>query len=286
MYTLSLICQQKNEAINLKEFIEHYKWQGVEHIYLIDNGSTDNFKDILGECGDYVTLFDRPTAHKQEQNYNEIFNSTIKNESKWLIVLDLDEFMFTTSVSNIKEYLKDKDKYSCIYVGGYNFGSRDEYEHPSSVREAFIRREPSVSGVKGIVQCRFTHHLGIHHHQHSPTTKPLYDETNIKFNHYVIQSKEYFYKVKRTRGDAINARTDKLRDDTYFNDFDRREVEDTTLRDLIKGGMDSSDNLSTFILSNLDYDFIVSDSFFKIMNRNMIFLLIIIILLNFFAFLY
>ncbi|WP_083906792.1 glycosyltransferase family 2 protein [Octadecabacter arcticus] len=37
----------KNESLNIKEWIEHYLWQGIEQIYLIDNGSTDLTLDII-----------------------------------------------------------------------------------------------------------------------------------------------------------------------------------------------------------------------------------------------
>lgn len=37
----------KNESHILKEWIEHYFYHGVEHIYLINDNSTDNFLNIL-----------------------------------------------------------------------------------------------------------------------------------------------------------------------------------------------------------------------------------------------
>jgi len=47
MYFLSVLAIFKNETMNLKVWIDHYLWQGVEKIYLIDNGSTDNPMPIL-----------------------------------------------------------------------------------------------------------------------------------------------------------------------------------------------------------------------------------------------
>ena len=49
MYFLSVLSIFKNEIMNLKVWIEHYLWQGVDHFYLIDNGSTDNPLHILQE---------------------------------------------------------------------------------------------------------------------------------------------------------------------------------------------------------------------------------------------
>lgn len=42
MYFLSLLAIFKNEETSLSLWIEHYCWMGVDHFYLIDNGSTDN----------------------------------------------------------------------------------------------------------------------------------------------------------------------------------------------------------------------------------------------------
>ena len=41
-YYLSIVAIFKNESWILKEWIEHYLNQGVDHFFLIDNGSTDN----------------------------------------------------------------------------------------------------------------------------------------------------------------------------------------------------------------------------------------------------
>ena len=47
MYKLSVGALFKNEASILKEWIEHYLHHGVEHFYLINDNSTDNFLDVL-----------------------------------------------------------------------------------------------------------------------------------------------------------------------------------------------------------------------------------------------
>ena len=45
--TFDVIAIFKNETIDMKEWIEHYIWQGASHIYLADNESTDSPLDIL-----------------------------------------------------------------------------------------------------------------------------------------------------------------------------------------------------------------------------------------------
>ena len=46
-YTLSCCALIKNEENFLKEWLDHYINEGVEHFYLIDNGSADNTLNII-----------------------------------------------------------------------------------------------------------------------------------------------------------------------------------------------------------------------------------------------
>ena len=58
MYYLSVGAMFKNESHSMKEWLEHYILHGVDHFYLIDDGSTDSYMDILKEYIDrgLVTL--------------------------------------------------------------------------------------------------------------------------------------------------------------------------------------------------------------------------------------
>jgi hypothetical protein len=47
-------------------------------------------------------------------------------------------------------------------------------------------------------------------------------------------SKEYFDKVKAVRGDVFTANHDSVRDDAYFNKYDKNVVTDTLLADQVK----------------------------------------------------
>ena len=44
---LSVAAIFKNESLNLKEWIEHYLLHGVDHIYLINDNSSDEYEQIL-----------------------------------------------------------------------------------------------------------------------------------------------------------------------------------------------------------------------------------------------
>ena len=103
MYYFSIGAIFKNEAHILQEWLEHYFYHGVEHIYLINDKSTDNFLPILKPYIDknLVTLYNcednRKEIGMQASKYNKFFHDIIKN-SFWFGVLDLDEFLFKNRI--------------------------------------------------------------------------------------------------------------------------------------------------------------------------------------------
>jgi hypothetical protein len=231
---LSIIAIFKNESMNFKEYIEHYMWQGVDHFYFIDNGSTDDYMSVIKPYMSKITIFKRPEKWQQVKITNEVFQS-VKHESEWFMIIDLDEFCFESSgKSNIKEYLKNLPAdVSQVYLRMLMFGSRDEYEHPPSIRKAFTWREKDIcmGGGKAIIKSDKTIDFSVH--QFNTTGKMIVETDKLHFNHYRLQSKEYFDKVKRTRGDVNLPNGENERDDKYFKDNDKREFEDTLIRDIL-----------------------------------------------------
>ena len=55
-YTLSCCMNMKNEGKFLKEWLDHYISEGVEHFYLIDNGSDDNYNVKIEPYMNKITL--------------------------------------------------------------------------------------------------------------------------------------------------------------------------------------------------------------------------------------
>lgn len=221
-YYLSVLAIFKNESMNLREWLDHYIWQGVDHFYLINNGSTDDYQSILKEY-DNISIINLESPNSQVEHYNtafEFFN--IKNYTEWLIVCDLDEFYYAIEFKNLKDYLKSQSN-TCIISSMHMFGSRDEYEHPKSIRKAFLHRDSTLhTNGKSILRAAFINELSVH--EHNMNGKCIRDDKNIHLNHYVIQSKEYFDKIKKTRGDVMSKGN--FRDDDYFKKYDKREVFD------------------------------------------------------------
>ena len=61
MYLLSVLCMFKNESTIIKEWIQHYISEGIDHFYLIDNGSTDDYNSQIKDYTNLITLVVDPT---------------------------------------------------------------------------------------------------------------------------------------------------------------------------------------------------------------------------------
>ena len=55
-YYLSVVSIFKNESMILEEWINHYIKESVQHFYLVNNGSDDNFMPIINKYKNYITL--------------------------------------------------------------------------------------------------------------------------------------------------------------------------------------------------------------------------------------
>jgi len=145
--TLCLVAIFKNESHILKEWIEHYLNQGVDKIFLIDNGSTDNYYSILQPyiSTGKVDLVKDTKKHAQRELYNKHFLHKCKAYD-WVIVCDLDEFIYGRKYCNsIKDFLsKIHPSFSQVFIPWKMFGSNGydtmEQEQPSSVLSTFTKR--------------------------------------------------------------------------------------------------------------------------------------------------
>lgn len=244
MHYLSVLAIFKNETMNLKLWIEHYLWQGVDHFYLIDNGSDDNPLSILNEYinNGIVSYFFLPERHKQVDHYRFVFdNEKIKNKTQWLAVCDLDEFFFgvdqklTTKIRSLEPY------FDYILCNWKMFGSGGLKEHPPDIRTAITQCENSLhQNTKYIFKpniIKDSSKIWIHKLVNIPNIHPRRIRVAnqlIKLNHYPIQSQEFFEKVKMTRGDVLNVNVENIRDIKYFNSYDQNSnSNDESLKNII-----------------------------------------------------
>jgi len=257
--SLCLVAIFKNEGFIMKEWIEHYIKEGVDHFFLIDNGSDDDYMKSLKQYIDLhiITLVIDPTKYQQTELYNKHFLELSK-KYEWVIVCDLDEFIYSRNqFKTIKQYLNTLDKsISQIKVQWKVFGSSGFIEQPTSVIKSFTKRVNYDTGktqgvllfdnkthslCKSIIRSPFLIRLGIHSHESldmsdnlSNKEFALVDENIINtsylnLNHYAIQSHEWFMKVKATRGSCTNKNGNNIRNESYFKAYDINDLEDLEL---------------------------------------------------------
>lgn len=109
-YDVSICAIFKNEADYLKEWIEFHRIIGINHFYLYNNQSSDNYFDVLLPYINegIVTLKDWPKPQSQMSAYQD-FMSNYKSDTKWVGFIDLDEYVVPNKFDNIYDFLKKFD---------------------------------------------------------------------------------------------------------------------------------------------------------------------------------
>jgi hypothetical protein len=190
--TLCLVAIFKNESHILEEWIEHYLNQGVDKIFLVDNGSTDSYYSILQPyiSRGKVDLVKDNKRHAQRELYNKHFLHKCKAYD-WVIVCDLDEFIYGRKYCNsIKDFLsKIHPSFSQVFIPWKMFGSNGyntmEQEQPSRVVSTFTKRINNSDirhnnfkcfiykgpikyiNCKTIIRTKYLLNIGIHHSETS-----------------------------------------------------------------------------------------------------------------------
>lgn len=123
-YHVSICLIFKNEAPYLKEWIEYHRLIGVDHFYLYNNNSEDNFREILEPyiANNIVTLVDIPQQYAQLAAYNDCYRKA-KDESQWIGFIDTDEYINLIDCNSIKDFLHRYKSYPAVYFNWRMFGT-------------------------------------------------------------------------------------------------------------------------------------------------------------------
>jgi hypothetical protein len=230
----------KNEAMGIREWVEHYKWQGADGVLLLNNESTDNWKEKLNGLESFATVLDAPGAHKQAEHYNKIGLPWLKEHKVDVVaVLDLDEFLFRTDGQPLRTTIQSvfgqsnrPPGFLCLW---HLFGSSGHVEQPESIRKGFIHRKKDRMEYNGksILWVDDIEFIQLHDSNVKDGKKLDTCPSELQFNHYVIQSREFFEKIKMTRGDAFYGNSTH-RTWEYFDQNDFKDVEDTLLKKFVE----------------------------------------------------
>ena len=217
-YFLSIVAIMKNEKPYLKEWIEYHRLQGVEHFYLCDNESTDNSKEYLKPYIDkkLITYIYKPGKNQQLKCYSQVVD-TYKNETTWLAIIDIDEYLVPLKANNIKSFLKDFNDVSEVSLHWMNYGDNNLFSRSEGlITETFTSHSKSLNHtVKSIVKpdkvvdfnsFGSNHYVKVHGPSVNEYHKPVSYMLNFnisgdlaRVNQYILKSFEEFHH-KKSRG--------------------------------------------------------------------------------------
>ena len=113
------VAKCENRYIN--EFIEYYKKNGIDKIYLYDNNDLngENFDFLQNEkISKFIEIINyRGKKIRQKEIYNKFYYNNNK-KCKWIIFIDIDEYIFLKAYSDIHIYLSQPQFKKCdsIYL--------------------------------------------------------------------------------------------------------------------------------------------------------------------------
>lgn len=129
-YELAVVSMFRNTAPYLKEWVEYHQMVGVEHFWLYNDGSTDNWEEVLSP---YIKQGLVEVAYWSDDNTDWVprqigaFQNGLSQAlgvAKWVALIDQDEFLVPMEDKTITECLnKHFSKAPAVYVNWRNFGT-------------------------------------------------------------------------------------------------------------------------------------------------------------------
>lgn len=233
-YNLSITAIFQNEASFMKEWIDYHQKVGVEHFWLYNNNSTDNYKEILLPyiAKGIVELFEWPSNiletdkeflhyiyEVQNAAYNDALNRC-KNKTEWLAIIDLDEFIVPIKNKTVPECLQEYySGFSGICINWQMYGTSNIKKiYPNeSLLEKLLWKAPtdhhtnllykSIVKPKHVKCCNNPHfceyfpdyyHINANYEKFEINNSGIYVDI-IRINHYWTKDEDYFYNVKIPR---------------------------------------------------------------------------------------
>jgi hypothetical protein len=137
-----------NEAPYLAEWIAFHRNQGVDHFFLYDNRSSDDYLSVLTPWIDAgiatVVRWDLDFAKRAQSLAYADCLERFGPQARWIAFIDLDEFLFAPDGSPLPVVLADYEEYPGIVVNWQVYGSSGLARKPAGLMiESFVRRAPT-----------------------------------------------------------------------------------------------------------------------------------------------
>ncbi|MCP4457549.1 MAG: glycosyltransferase family 92 protein [Cytophagales bacterium] len=211
-HNLSIVAIFRNEHKYLVEWLEYHIKVGVDHFYLYDNGG--DHRDLLEPYMDHITytLWTDDIAEKhigetdhsrQTMAYMECVN-VYGQQTDWLQLIDLDEYLVPMDNNDIRVSLKkyEKEKLGKLRIPRFNFGNNGHWKLPlSSSIDSYKRRERKSSHYKDMGKPEAIKRVNGPHSFRAKGNMEIPDNLRI-YHHYTRSLNEWMKRAKTGGGQA------------------------------------------------------------------------------------
>jgi len=193
---LSIACIMKNEGAYLHEWLEFHIAAGVDRFYLFDNDSEDNTYEILKPYIENRTVvyIRFPGKTVQLHAYN-IACDLCKGTSRWLALIDADEFLHPVQARDLKSVIKEYEAFPAIGVNWVVYGTCGQKAPPEGLicdnyRLTFANKDNELNcRIKSIVNPNMVMAVMSPHHCWYKNGKYAVDENKEKIIGEAIYAK-------------------------------------------------------------------------------------------------
>ena len=228
-FKISAACIINNEARFLKEWLDFHILVGVEHFFLFNNQSTDDYLEVIAPyikkgIVDIINWNTGETSGDAWIHFEaEALSSALRlarGRSKWLALIDTDEYLFPTQGESLTDTLLEFEPYGSVSVRYTVFGTSSVQHIPKdkllieSLTKSCVDTSQHNKLFKSIVRPEFVDScINSHYCELMPgfmniteDFEPLNPQTiakieNKKFslNHYWSRDLDYFQTFKLPR---------------------------------------------------------------------------------------
>jgi hypothetical protein len=142
---LSLGCIVKDEDDAIEEWVAFHLAVGVDHIVVIDNGPSRDLPTILWPYlkAGRVELYRFTSRGEQQQQAYERLIRKMAGKTRWLGLIDVDEFLFPSREDSLKDVLSQFEDVAGVAVNWVSYGSSGHDIPPAGfVIDDFTDRGP------------------------------------------------------------------------------------------------------------------------------------------------
>ncbi len=202
---------------------------GVDHFYLYNNGSADHFKEVLQPYVNdgIVTLIEWPDVdreHWENIEYAWVFHTqgpamehacriAARDETTWLAMIDIDEFLVPKNQTKITEVLQKHSDAPGVRVCWQIYGTSgirklpenvlliealnmtaEPNHHLNAIEKSIVKPELFLSFIKPPHTCQFP-----------DGGRGVYlEKGEIQINHYINRTIDYFTEMKVKKKEAMD----------------------------------------------------------------------------------